>query len=323
MTNLPLVSILIPVFNREELVIAALESALSQTYPNYEVVVVDNCSVDRTFDVIQEYARKDSRVRVFRNERNVGPVRNWKRCAEYSRGKFVKMLYSDDWVEPDALEQLVEPFLKHDGIGFSYSAVDIHHEDGAVLRAYQLSTNRLLTSFEFVKGEIIGIPSVPVSPGSAMFRRDDFIEGLVEHILNNFGCNCNQIGMGNDLMLFLRMCAKYPYAFYILNRLSHFRAHQLSFSVEVSNWAPSMSRICYNNAIASFLASAPLEARKRRILKTLLLFRILKSGLGQVNGSRFEQYKRLFPDEHRCYEFELRAIPVLFGWFLKRLRVKE
>jgi len=319
MVKLPLVSILIPVFNREELVITALESALSQTYPNYEIILVDNCSTDKTFEVIREYARNDPRVRAFHNEENIGPVRNWKRCAEHSRGEFVKILFSDDWLEPDALERLVEPLLKHADVGFSYSAVDIHHADGTVSRAYQLVDDRLLSSFEFLKAQVAGLFPVPVSPGCAMFKREDVIEGLIEHIPNKFDLKCDQIGMGNDLMLFLRTCAKYPYVFYVSDRLSHFRAHQSSFTIRISRSMPDMSRICHNNARAYFLATVPLEARKRRILKTLLLFRILKSGLGQVNGSRFEQYKRLFPDEHRCYEFDLGAIPVLVQRFLKRL----
>ncbi len=325
MAKLPLVSILIPVFNRERLVIDALESTLSQTYPNYEVVVCDNCSTDGTFEVVQEYARKDPRVRAFRNEQNIGPVGNWKRCAEYSRGEFVKILYSDDWLEPNAVERLVEPLLKHNDVGFSYSAVDIHYEDGTVSRLYHLPDDRLLSSFDFLKAQVFvfDLFPIPVSPGCALFRREDAIEGLIEHIPNKFGLKCNQMGMGNDLMLFLRTCAKYPYVFYISDRLSHFRAHQSSFTIGASSSSSDISRICYSNARAYFLATVPLEARKRRVLKTLLLLRILKSGLGKVDGIRIHLYKQLFPDGYPCYEFDLRAMPILFRWLLTRLRIKR
>ena len=83
----PLVSTVIPVYNRQKLVIDAINSAIRQTYPNHEVVVVDNCSTDETFDRVKELAAKHSKIRVFRNESNVGPVRNWKRGVSEARGE--------------------------------------------------------------------------------------------------------------------------------------------------------------------------------------------------------------------------------------------
>lgn len=317
------VSIVIPVYNREDLVRYAIESALGQTYSDIEVVIVDNCSTDKTFDIVQEYARKDSRVRAFRNEQNVGPVKNWIRCAQHSRGEFIKILYSDDWLESDAVERLVEPLAEHNDVGFSYSSVDIHFEDGTINRAYQMAHSKLLPSFEFVKAEFAGFLPVPVSPGCAMFRQEDVIAGLIEHIPNKFGIECNRRGMGNDLMLFLKTCTKYPYVYYVADRLSHFRAHQSSFTIEISISAPTTGKICYNNTKAYFLATAPLEVAQRRLLQTLLLVSILRSELDMANGSKFKQYERLFPDNYPYYyELDLRVIPVLFRWLLRWLEAK-
>src|SRR5579872_5687154 len=92
----PLVSIIVPVYNRRRLLAECLESALDQTWRDMEVVVVDNASTDGTWDVCRAFARADSRVRIFRNPENIGPVRNWQRCFREAEGRFGKLLFSED-----------------------------------------------------------------------------------------------------------------------------------------------------------------------------------------------------------------------------------
>src|SRR5579872_7024825 len=101
----PLVSILIPVFNRSELIVQTIKSALMQTIAEIEVIVSDNASTDGTWDVCKTLAKEDQRVRVIRSETNLGPVRNWKRCIEVARGKYAKILFSDDLILPNYLEE--------------------------------------------------------------------------------------------------------------------------------------------------------------------------------------------------------------------------
>ena len=78
----PRVSILIPVYNREALIGECIQSALFQTFTDFEVIIVDNASTDNTWGICQRFAEQDKRVRVFRNEKNIGPVRNWRRCVD-------------------------------------------------------------------------------------------------------------------------------------------------------------------------------------------------------------------------------------------------
>ena len=91
----PLVSILIPVYNRERLVKKAIESAINQAYKNIEIIAVDNKSTDKTYEVLTEYSKKYSNIKVYQNKENIGPVRNWKKCLEYSSGEFIKILFSE------------------------------------------------------------------------------------------------------------------------------------------------------------------------------------------------------------------------------------
>ena len=98
---MPTVSILIPVFNREEFLPDCIQSALSQKYTDFEIIVVDNASNDRSWEIAKDFALNDSRVRVFRNDVNVGPVRNWQRCLDEATGEYAKFLFSDDLMLPD------------------------------------------------------------------------------------------------------------------------------------------------------------------------------------------------------------------------------
>jgi glycosyltransferase involved in cell wall biosynthesis len=107
MTGMSLVSICIPTYNGEKFLRLCLESALSQTYGNIEIVIVDDTSNDNSHAIAQEYAGKDSRIRIFRNERNLGLVGNWNQCVLLAQGEWVKFLFQDDLLEPQHVEELL------------------------------------------------------------------------------------------------------------------------------------------------------------------------------------------------------------------------
>lgn len=97
----PFFTVGIPVYNRVQAVRDAVESVLAQTDRDFELVVVDNASTDGTWEYLQGLT--DPRVRVFRNDTNVGMVPNWRRCVEEARGSWFKFLMSDDVLFPWAL----------------------------------------------------------------------------------------------------------------------------------------------------------------------------------------------------------------------------
>ena len=76
MLNSPLVSVVTPVYNGEAFIAQCLQSVLDQTYANWELVVVDNCSSDKTPQIIAEFAAKDERVKIFTNPHTVGALEN-------------------------------------------------------------------------------------------------------------------------------------------------------------------------------------------------------------------------------------------------------
>ncbi|MCG7853326.1 MAG: glycosyltransferase [Methanosarcinaceae archaeon] len=106
---MPLVSVLTPVFNGETHLRACIESVLNQTYQNWEYVIVDNCSRDATPEIIQEYARKDRRIRVVTNTSFVGIIENHNIAFSQisSNSKYCKMVQADDWIYPECVEKFV------------------------------------------------------------------------------------------------------------------------------------------------------------------------------------------------------------------------
>jgi len=96
--NLPKVTIMIATYNQERFIGEAIESAMAQDYSNLEIVVCDDCSTDRTYEIAKQYERKDLRVKVFRNEHNLGRVGNYHHLLyDLADGEWCVMLDGDDY----------------------------------------------------------------------------------------------------------------------------------------------------------------------------------------------------------------------------------
>ena len=106
MQSQPLISVNLPAYNRARYIEQAINSVLQQTYSNWELNIVDNCSTDGTWEIISSF--KDSRIRTFRNPENMGMVFSWNRLVQLSRGDYVCYLASDDWFAPKRLERLLQ-----------------------------------------------------------------------------------------------------------------------------------------------------------------------------------------------------------------------
>ena len=103
----PLVSVLIPVYNTEKYLPACLESIAGQTYPNLQVVVVDDGSKDASLSIAQEYAAKHPFIEVYHQE-NAGVAAARNNLLSHVKGEYVLFVDSDDWIEPDMVDFLVK-----------------------------------------------------------------------------------------------------------------------------------------------------------------------------------------------------------------------
>jgi glycosyltransferase involved in cell wall biosynthesis len=101
------------VYNGERFLEEVLHSVLNQTFTDFELIISDNASTDRTGEIAQAYANRDDRIRYYLNEKNIGAGRNIQRVCELAMGKYFKWAAADDLLEPDFLRRCVE-ILEHD-----------------------------------------------------------------------------------------------------------------------------------------------------------------------------------------------------------------
>ena len=107
-SSVPLISVCIPAYNNEAFIGTAIESVLNQTFADFELVVIDDCSSDRTREKV--HAFRDPRIRVVENERNLGHEGNWNKALREARGRFVKILPGDDLLHARCLERQLAAF---------------------------------------------------------------------------------------------------------------------------------------------------------------------------------------------------------------------
>ena len=229
--NQPKVSILIPVFNREDYIAECIQSALDQTFTDFEIVVVDNASDDGTWEVCQQFAAADRRVRIFRNETNIGPVRNWIRCAQEAMGALSKILFSDDCLEPNCLSEMV-PTLGDPDVALVYCAARIGKSRDESVVAYSQVDSSRLSATQFLNLIISG--NAPVSPGAVLIRTHDLLKNLHTTLPTSTPRQFEKNGAGPDVMILLLTALDYRYVANISTPLVYFRAHAGSFSIENS-----------------------------------------------------------------------------------------
>jgi glycosyltransferase involved in cell wall biosynthesis len=117
--SLPLVSIVTPVYNAEQYLAECIESVLAQTYERWEYVIVDNCSIDRSLEIAQHYARQDNRIRVHRNTDFLNQLQNLNHTMRQisPESKYCKAVHADDWLFPECLTRMVELAEAHPSVG--------------------------------------------------------------------------------------------------------------------------------------------------------------------------------------------------------------
>ena len=129
----PKVSLGLPVFNGERFLRVALDSLVQQDYEDFELIICDNASTDSTSSICLDYARRDTRIRYWRNEKNIGLAPNHNRVFELSRGDYFKWVAHDDEYPPQMLTRFVEVFTHAPPcVSVIYSQCEIIDESGNI-----------------------------------------------------------------------------------------------------------------------------------------------------------------------------------------------
>jgi len=288
MVNLPKVSILIPVYNRAKIILETLNSAINQTYKNIEVIVIDNKSTDDTFEVVKEFAESYPNVRVYQNEENIGPVRNWQLCLQYATGEYVKILWSDDLIDPTFTEKTLPYLVAHEDVGFVFTGAEVFNDDtGQRGKAYFIGNTGIYHTKKFIEGSLLGGP-FPVSPGNALFRKKDVEKNLIIDIPNKIDSDFKIHGIGNDLLIYLLTAKDYPNFAFVNETLSFFRSHQGSISISSNRGdVVILYHIAKAYLVENYVSDEKLRKKFNAELLAFLLKYVKKNSLGVKSVKNF------------------------------------
>ena len=129
-----LVSIIMPNYNSEKYVKETIQSVLEQTYQNWELIFVDDCSTDNSLDIVKSF--DDDRIKVYQNESNSGAAVTRNHALEMAQGKWMAFLDSDDLWTPDKLEKQIT-FMVNNDVCFSYSDYEVIDENDNVISTFK------------------------------------------------------------------------------------------------------------------------------------------------------------------------------------------
>ena len=154
MESQPLVSVIMPSYNAEKYIAESIESVLHQTYPNWELIVTDDCSSDRTPDIVRGFCENDSRIDLVVAQQHSGIAGTRNQCLSRAKGRFVAFLDNDDLWYPEKLEKQVG-FMLDRGCAFSYSAYELMREDGTP-KGKTIKTAGVISYNKYLRNTIIG-----------------------------------------------------------------------------------------------------------------------------------------------------------------------
>ena len=126
----PLVTVITPAYNAEKFIVEAIDSVLNQTYKEFEYIIIDDCSTDKTLKIAQTYAKKDKRVRVYKNEKNLGIAGNRNKGVSLAKGKYIMWQDADDISISDRMENQVNILEKNKDMGIVGGALLFFDEKG-------------------------------------------------------------------------------------------------------------------------------------------------------------------------------------------------
>jgi glycosyltransferase involved in cell wall biosynthesis len=185
------VSVCLPVFNGRRFLRAAIETVLAQTHKDFELLIADDCSTDDSLAIAEELAKRDKRIVVWKNPKNLGLFANYNACIERATGEYVKLFAQDDLLIPTNLETHLKIFAENEGISLITGSRNIIGESGQLVETLgEFDEDRVIPGDEVIESNLtrycnwVGEPSCvsfPTKLRSTGFDTTLFHYGDVEY----------------------------------------------------------------------------------------------------------------------------------------------
>jgi glycosyltransferase involved in cell wall biosynthesis len=249
-STLPLVSVIIPTYNRPDYLKEALTSVVRQTYSNLEIIVSDNCSPENPQPLVESL--QDDRIRLIRNEQNLGLITNTMNAFKQTQGTYVVCVNDDDQLEPDFLAKLVPPLETNPELVIAFSDHYMVDAAGEIDRAETEKFTRKHGRDRLQEGIYqpywtLGLVGGPVAICSTVIRRSAV----------NWNEVPTEVGGAWDMYVHFLCARTGKGAYYCPDRLMRYRVHPQSHtsSYSAKNTATNIQRqqshvLCYEHFLA-------------------------------------------------------------------------
>ncbi len=255
----PLVSVCVPAYRAERFLAETIESVLAQTFVDWELVVLDNASTDRTGDIARSF--DDPRIRIERNEHTLSLPENWNRVTALARGRYLKVLCADDLIAPTCLANEVEVLESRPEVAIVSSRRDFITAEGElVLRSRGLDGLLGYRPAAAVVSQVVSSGINPIGwPSSVMVRRADFeaVGGFDDRWVHPI-----------DLHLWLRLLS-YGGLYGIEDSLASFRISEGSVTAGLSDTGAQ-----HRSALRTFVAESTWDVPRSALVRAGLRSRI-------------------------------------------------
>lgn len=313
----PLVSVIVPNYNHYKYLGQRLESIFNQTYPNFEVILLDDCSTDKSLEILLEYAKNPRVSHYVFNETNSGNTFiQWNKGIELAKGDYIWIAESDDFCKLNFLEEVSKPLLENKEVALSYCQSNRVDENGKITGNWLNHTDNLdsslfLTNFvmdgnEFIERFLIHKNVIPNASG-VLFRKQAAIGlGVIES--DSFLKYCG------DWLYYFKLICKNKIAFNN-NALNCFRYHSESV-IAIANNAGKLN---LNNGVETNARMKIVDFLSHK--KPVNLSAILKINKQILNELKYFQVFYYFKSRHR-----IKGILILisiFVFFIKKYRFKK
>lgn len=226
----PLISVIVPNYNHEKFLVQRLECIFNQTYPNFEVILLDDCSSDKSQEILLEYAKNPKVSHSVFNDTNSGNTFvQWNKGIKLAKGDYIWIAESDDFCELHFLEELIQPFLEDREIALSYCQSNRVDEKGLVIGNWKTHTDNLdsdLFSEDFVLDGNLFIEKYLIYKNVIPNASALVIRKEVLSVLGAVNTD-NELRYCGDWLLYFKIALNQKIAFSSQN-LNNFRCHTKS-----------------------------------------------------------------------------------------------
>ncbi|MEY0008294.1 glycosyltransferase [Providencia rettgeri] len=255
LSNNPLVSVILPVYNAENYIYLSVHSILKQKYTNFELIIINDGSTDNTLNIINSF--NDERIRII-NRENKGLVYSLNEGIAVSNGMYICRMDADDISSPQRISAQIEIFLDNPSVDFIFSDVSLIDDDGNYVCEAWIgkNTEEVIDRIEWLN--TIYHPSI-------MFKKN---------LINSYGNYNKKDNIYEDKDLWLRFKENNVNFFYLKQNLLHYRLCKTSIHSNYTNYWFSVANACVvnrNRKLAyKYLSKLSMKHKLNIIVKTLI-----------------------------------------------------